>query len=94
MPPKHRVTWQTFEEMRKAAEEGDPVAQRYLGVCYQNGQGVPQDYHEAIKWFRRAAEQGHAAAPRPARAEGRTDVLRHRCEPARCLSSKIKRFFQ
>ena len=45
----NRRTWQTFEEMRKAAEEGDPQAQCYLGVCYQTGQGTPQDYQEAVK---------------------------------------------
>ena len=25
---------------------------------YYNGQGVPQDYVEAVKWFRKVAEQG------------------------------------
>ena len=29
---------------------------------YANGEGVPQDYAEAVKWYRRAAEQGYAAA--------------------------------
>ncbi len=29
---------------------------------YYAGQGVPQDYAEAVKWFRKAAEQGNAAA--------------------------------
>ena len=29
---------------------------------YDNGQGVPQDYKTAVKWYRLAAEQGHAAA--------------------------------
>ena len=29
---------------------------------YSLGQGVPQDYTEAIKWYRKAAEQGDAAA--------------------------------
>ena len=59
---KNRRTWQTYEEMRKAAEEGDPQAQCYLGVCFQNGQGVQQDYHEAVKWFRKAADQNDPAA--------------------------------
>ena len=48
----NRQTWETFEAMRQAAEEGDPQAQCYLGVCFQNGQGVTQDYQEAVKWFR------------------------------------------
>ena len=29
---------------------------------YDNGYGVPQDYAEAVKWYRRAAEQGDADA--------------------------------
>jgi uncharacterized protein len=29
---------------------------------YGEGRGVPQDYSEAIKWFRLAAEQGNAKA--------------------------------
>ncbi len=53
----NRKTWDSFDEMRKAAEEGDAQAQSYLGVSYQNGQGATQDYTEAVKWFRRAAEQ-------------------------------------
>ena len=29
---------------------------------YRNGEGVPQDYKEAVKWYRLAAEQGDAIA--------------------------------
>ena len=29
---------------------------------YYNGHGVPQDYAEAVKWYRLAADQGVAAA--------------------------------
>jgi TPR repeat protein len=29
---------------------------------YAKGQGVPQDYVEAMKWYRKAAEQNNAAA--------------------------------
>ena len=29
---------------------------------YHNGQGVPQDYKEAMKWYRLAADQGDAWA--------------------------------
>ncbi len=58
----HRRTWDTFEEMRQAAMDGDAQAQCYLGVSFQNGQGVPQDYNDAVKWFRRAAEQNDPVA--------------------------------
>jgi len=32
------------------------------GEKYYFGEGVPQNYAEAIKWYRKAAEQGHADA--------------------------------
>ena len=31
---------------------------------YANGEGVPQDYAEAVKWYRLAVEQGNALAQR------------------------------
>lgn len=33
-------------------------AQVRIGYMYSNGQGVSQDYAEAFRWYRRAAEQG------------------------------------
>mgnify|MGYP001440917094 CR=1 FL=1 len=37
-------------------------AQLNLGEKYNNGDGVPQDYVEAVRWYRLAAEQGYANA--------------------------------
>ncbi len=48
------------KSLRQRAEEGDPAAQNQLGTCYYDGDGVEQDYAEAVKWFRKAAEQGFA----------------------------------
>ena len=31
-------------------------------TMYASGQGVPQNYAEAMKWFRKAADQGNARA--------------------------------
>jgi TPR repeat protein len=47
---------------RKAADQGDAVAEFLLGDQYANGKGVPQDYGEARIWLQRAAEQGHSVA--------------------------------
>jgi uncharacterized protein len=44
------------------AEQGPAKAQTILGVMYANGQGVPQNSSEAMKWYRLAADQGDAAA--------------------------------
>jgi TPR repeat protein len=49
-------------QLRAAAQSGDANAQYWLGVMYHNGQGVPQDYAQAISWFRKAAAQGDADA--------------------------------
>ena len=50
----------TIELWRPLAESGDVEAQFGLGVMYNDGLGVEQDYVEANYWFLRAAEQGHA----------------------------------
>ena len=46
----------------KDAEKGDATAQFKLGIIYNNGWGVPADIAEATEWYRKAAEQGHAAS--------------------------------
>ena len=43
-------------------EQGDAYAQHNLGNCYLNGDGLRQDKEEAVKWWRKAAEQGLADA--------------------------------
>jgi TPR repeat protein len=45
-----------------AAKRGDATAQFNLGCWYLKGDGVLQDYSEALNWFRKAAEQGNAPA--------------------------------
>jgi len=37
----------------------DLNAQHSLGFMYSAGRGVPQDFNEAVKWYRMAAEQGN-----------------------------------
>jgi len=51
-----------FKEMRPLAEQGVAAAQFNLGIMYEKGQGVLQDYAQAREWYLKAAEQGHAAA--------------------------------
>jgi TPR repeat protein len=47
---------------RPLAEQGNVDAQFNLGLLYGVGQGVPQDYQEAVKWYLKAAEQGQVLA--------------------------------
>jgi hypothetical protein len=49
-------------QLQAAAQSGDANAQFWLGIMYEHGQGVPQDYAQAISWYRKAAEQGYALA--------------------------------
>jgi TPR repeat protein len=50
------------KSLRKRAGQGDAESQSRLGYMYYQGQGVPQDYAEALKWYRLAAAQGYARA--------------------------------
>ena len=38
------------------------LGQYFIGRMYNNGEGVAQDYKEAEKWYRKAADQGDADA--------------------------------
>jgi putative methionine-R-sulfoxide reductase with GAF domain len=49
-------------DLQALAEQGDPAAQFAMGARYATGEGVSQDYGEAVRWFTKAAEQGHVAA--------------------------------
>ena len=52
----------TITEIRRQAEQGDADAQVDLGNMYHDGDGVPYDSGEAVRWYRLAAEQGHVDA--------------------------------
>jgi uncharacterized protein len=43
---------------RKAADQGNALAQLSLGGMYANGRGVPQDYILAHMWYNLTAAQG------------------------------------
>ena len=47
---------------KSEADKGESWAQYKLGVMYYAGQGVAQNYPEAMKWYQLAAEQGYALA--------------------------------
>jgi len=52
-----------LREWQPLADQGDADAQFNLGVMYDSGDGIPQDYAEAAKWHRLAAEQGNFRVP-------------------------------
>lgn len=51
-----------FTNLRLASEQGHADAQFLMGRIYEEGQGVPSNFVEAMKWYRLAAEQGHVTA--------------------------------
>ena len=52
---------ESLESLRVRGEKGDAAAQNSLGTVYYEGRGVARDYAEAARWYRKAAEQGHAS---------------------------------
>lgn len=55
---------EAYEQLDPLADEGDPVAQFYLGNMFLNGQGVPLDELKAVEWLRKSAQQGFLSAQR------------------------------
>jgi TPR repeat protein len=60
-----------LREWRPLAEQGDSTAQAALGLLYEKGRGVPQDYVRAHMWYNLAAANGDKAG-----AEFRDDLAR------------------
>ena len=67
-PPQQKAketkdrTGDLVTEFHQAAEQGDSNAQFQLGEMYEKGRKVRKNEAEAIKWYRRAAYQGHSIA--------------------------------
>lgn len=53
-----------YRLLRPLADQGNASAQARIGQMYREGSGVPRDYAEALKWFRKAADQGFAPTRR------------------------------
>ena len=49
---------QGFYWFSKAAEQGDALAQRGIGLCYQYGNGVGKDTEKAFAAYEKAVEMG------------------------------------
>lgn len=55
------MAWgQDIETIKAKAQAGDPSAQVSLGTSYRFGWGITKNEEEAVKWYRKAAEQGYA----------------------------------
>jgi TPR repeat protein len=59
---------------RPLAEQGNAVAQLSLGLMYQRGRGLPQDYALAHMWFNLSASRATAAEDRDLAAKSRDEL--------------------
>ena len=77
-----------FAETKKKAEGGHAGAQCLLGEKYLNGNGVPKDDDEAVKWFRKAADQGNTIAQYNLKGPARGGEARKRAAIEQAAASK------
>ncbi|OQW90883.1 MAG: hypothetical protein BWK79_18480 [Beggiatoa sp. IS2] len=62
-PPSSQTHWvEWLHWFQESAQAGHAEAQYTLGWFYVQGQGVEQDFTQAIYWFQQAAQQGDAKA--------------------------------
>lgn len=50
----HALYW-----YHKVADEGNMYSKNSIGICYQEGHGVPQSDEQAVSWFRQASDAGN-----------------------------------
>ena len=61
--------------IRTAAEKGLAQAQRNLGICYLNGEGVKEDKAQAKEWLKKAEAQGDTIAAGICQDNGFTIIM-------------------
>ena len=54
----HTDLAKSFAWYEKAAKQNDTLSQHNLGVMYENGTGVRQDYKMAKEWYGKACDNG------------------------------------
>ncbi len=57
-----KIAGTVIGHVRTLAASGDVEAQFLMGTAYDETLGVPLDYPEAMRWYRRAAARGHVLA--------------------------------
>ena len=50
----------SMPDLIKKAESGDPEAQFQVGRAYEDGAAIEQNDELAVRWYRKAADQGYS----------------------------------
>ena len=83
------ATW-----MFRAAEQGHPEAQHYLGLMFDTGRGVPQNFVSSYMWFSLAETNGSSASHNlkhnMARSMEPEQLAEAQIRAERCLRSKYQ----
>lgn len=53
---------EAFSIFLPLANDNNPIAMYYIGLCFRKGCFVEEDQKEAFRWFLKSAEQGHSEA--------------------------------
>jgi uncharacterized protein len=56
------VSPEAIQMLKRYADDGNAPSQSKLGLLYEKGSGVDQDYAEALKWYQKAADLGDLMA--------------------------------
>ena len=59
---EHQFSKEEIALIKEAASKGGIKAQALLGTLYYRGNGVEMDDAQAVKWWRKSAEQGNPHA--------------------------------
>ena len=51
-----------FMKLKRSAEQGNAEAQYRLGLMYDMGEDIDQDYGKAFEWYEKSANQGLASS--------------------------------
>jgi uncharacterized protein len=51
-----------LRDLLPLAKQGDPKAEFTVGLMYGNGEGVPSNFNEALRWWLLSAEHGNSEA--------------------------------
>ncbi len=62
--PRFQYSKEAVKCYTQTANQEHIQTKYFLAIIHENGQGIPQNYKDAVKWYTKAAGQGYADAPK------------------------------